>query len=281
MIRRSLGFGLAVGCTSIGLFAALVNAKPNLDLPKSEIVINQDIDNNGKPDLIIASYFIRPIFVPKYDSSNSCHPIPGKFVRYTLYKDSVKTGEVILEQVYGTNLSSYWVHKLEVSGDIDRDGRKELMFYMGDDTSQESIYLFLKPDGVKQVNLGDTDLPGMTVNKDLDLQVFRGVVVATWDRTAAIWESKTKSHGWVLGDCVAIRAQPNMESKIVSMTSKNEILSVVQTSDSWVEVQFRYDRKGWISAKNFSFTSPVTMIQFTKPWAVSIHIHKLTRENLD
>ncbi len=263
---RNFGLVLTVGLTSIGLFPALGYAKPNLDLPKSEIVINQDVDNNGQPDLIISSYFLRPVWIPKYDSTNTCHKVSGKFVRYTLFANGDKTGKVILEKSYGTSVASYWVNRLTLDRDIDGDGQKELLFYAGDDTSQEMAYLFLKPDGTRVVNLGVTDLPEPKLNKMMDLQFFRGAVFAKWDQSAKLWRSQNRKYGWVLGDCVAIRESPNTQAKIVRMISSNELLSVIQSSrnDDWIQVQFDYSKKGWINAKNFSFTSPTSMIRFVK-----------------
>ncbi|BBC25299.1 SH3 domain-containing protein [Pseudanabaena sp. ABRG5-3] len=266
-MMRNFGLVLTIGLTSIGLFPALGYAQPNLDLPKSEIVINQDVDNNGQPDLIISSYFIRPVWIPKYDSTNTCHRVSGKFVRYTLFANGEKTGKVILEKSYGTSVASYWVHRLTLDLDIDGDGQKELLFYTGDDTSQEMTYLFLKPDGTRVVNLGVTDLPGAQLNKMLDLQLFRGAVFAKWDKSAKLWRSQNRQYGWVLGDCVAIRELPDAQSKIVSMISSNELLSVAQSSrnDDWIQVKFAYNKRGWINAKNFSFTSPTSMIRFVNP----------------
>lgn|GEM_PF-981415 len=264
---KNIGLALGIGLTSISLFPALVDAQPNLDLPKPEIVINQDIDNNGKSDLVVASYFIRPVLVPKYDSTNTCHRIPGKFVKYTLFANGEKIGKDILEISYGTSLASYWVHKLTVDSDIDGDGQKELSFYMGDDTSQERAYLFLKPDGVRVVNLGVTDLPGASLNKTFDLQLFRSNVIAKWDQSAKLWKSQNSQYGWVIGGCVKIRELPNDRSKTVAMISGNEVLptSQPQINGDWVAVKFSYNKIGWINRKNFSFTSPVNVINFKKP----------------
>ncbi|MEA5485766.1 MULTISPECIES: SH3 domain-containing protein [Pseudanabaena] len=264
---KNIGIALGLGLTSISLFPALVNAEPNLDLPRSEIVINQDIDNNGKSDLIIASYFIRTVLVPKYDATNTCHQVSGKFVRYTLFANGEKTGKDILEISYGTSLASYWMHKLILDRDIDGDGQKELSFYMGDDTSQARAYLFLKPDGVRVVNLGVTDLPGASLNETFDLQLFGGNIIARWDQSAKLWKSQNNQYGWVVGDCVEIRESPNARSKIVSMISSNEILPTIQPQINvdWVAVKFAYDKIGWINTKNFSFTSPVSVIKFDKP----------------
>ncbi|TYQ25413.1 SH3 domain-containing protein [Pseudanabaena sp. UWO311] len=263
---KSLGIALILGFSSISCLPALASTKTNLELPKSETVINEDIDNNGKPDRIVASYFIRPVLVPKYDS-NACQTLSGKFVRYTLYADGQQTGKVILEQSYGTSLASYWIHKLTLDKDLDGDGRKELLFYMGDDTSQESMYLFVKPDGVKTVYLGVTDLPGASLNENFDLQFFRGEVVAQWNRAEQLWKSKNRRFVWTLGNCVEIRERPDARSNIVSMMSKHEVLTVFQsqTDNGWIGVEFPYGKKGWIKKNNISFTSPARMIRFAKP----------------
>ncbi len=263
---KSLGLALVIGCISISCLPSWAIAQTNLELPKSKTVINEDIDNNGKPDRIVASYFIRPVLVPKYNSK-TCQTLSGKFVRYTLYANGEKTGKVILEQSYGTSLASYWVHRLTLDKDIDGDGRKELFFYMGDDTTEESIYLFLKPDAIKKVYLGVSDLPGAKLNENFDLQFFRGKVFAKWNRSEQLWKSQDNRYIWTLGDCVEIRERPDARSKIVSMISKNEILTVFQSQpdSGWIGVEFLYGQKGWIKIKNISFTSPVSMIRFAKP----------------
>lgn len=263
---KSLGIALIIGFSPISYLPALASTKTNLELPKSETVINEDIDNNGKTDRIVASYFIRPVLVPNYNS-NTCQTVSGKFVRYTLYADGDKTGKVILEQSYGTSLASYWIHKLIVDKDIDGDGRKELLFYMGDDTSQESMYLFVKPNGIRTVYLGVTDLPGASLNENFDLQFFRGKVFAQWNRVEQLWNSQNKRYVWTLGDCVEIRERPDAQSNIVSMMSKHEVLTVFQpqTDNGWIGVEFPYGKKGWIKTKNISFTSPVSIIRFAKP----------------
>jgi hypothetical protein len=263
---KSLGLALMIGFSSISCLPASASAKTNFSLPKSETVINEDIDNNGKPDRIVASYFIRSVLVPQY-SSKSCQTLSGKFVRYTLYADGAKTGKVILEQSYGTSRASYWVHRLTLDKDLDGDGRKELLFYMGDDTTEESIYLFLQPDGIKTVYLGVMDLPGASLNENFDLKLFRREVFAQWDRVEKLWKSQDKRHLWTLGDCVEIRESPDAQSKIVTMISKNEVLTVFQpqTDNGWIGVDFPYGQKGWIKAENTSFTSPVSIIRFAKP----------------
>ena len=42
---------------------------------------------------------------------------------------------------FGTDESSYWVYAVTSAGDINVDGRTDLVFYSGDDTSDETVTL--------------------------------------------------------------------------------------------------------------------------------------------
>lgn len=42
---------------------------------------------------------------------------------------------------YGSDESAYWVYALKAAGDFDKDGKTDLVFYSGDDTSDETIIL--------------------------------------------------------------------------------------------------------------------------------------------
>ncbi len=42
---------------------------------------------------------------------------------------------------YGTGEADYWVYVLKSAGDLNIDGKTDLVFYVGDDTSDETIWL--------------------------------------------------------------------------------------------------------------------------------------------
>lgn len=42
---------------------------------------------------------------------------------------------------YGTDEAVYWVYVLKSAGDVNKDGRTDLVFYAGDDTSDETVTL--------------------------------------------------------------------------------------------------------------------------------------------
>ncbi|PSB45297.1 SH3 domain-containing protein [Chamaesiphon polymorphus] len=258
MNARSLRVGTVFGAISIGcLFTTASQASQDLKLPKSETVINADINGNGKLDRVVASYFSRPILVLDDSHANTCKTVPGKFVRYTMYADGQKNGRVIFEENYGSTRASYWTHRLEIGRDLDGDGRKDLVFYMGDDTSDETTYLIQKPTGFKAVYAGSMGLPSYSIDPQLALvTTMNKTMLATWDRSAEVW--KSNKYGWVKGDCVAIRAQPNPKSKIVTLGFDRNLVTVPQSQPvgDWIAIDDD-GRSGWINKKYLSFSSPV------------------------
>jgi hypothetical protein len=248
----AISTAIPIGC----LFSPAVRAAEDLKLPKPRTVINADINGNGIPDRVVATYFIRPILVLKSRKEHTCQTLPGKFVRYTLYADGQKNGKVIFEESYGSTVGSYWVHRLEIGKDLNRDGLKDLVFYMGDDISDDKTYLLQKPQGFKAVSAGGAGLPSYTIAEDRLLEGFDKTILAQWDRSREVWVSN--SRGWVKGDCVAIRAQPNPQSKIVTLGFDRSLLIVTerQPVGDWIAVDDE-GTSGWINKKYFSFASPV------------------------
>jgi hypothetical protein len=254
MIRNVAAISICIG----SLFSGSVSANPALKIPKSTTVIKADIDGNNIPDRIVASYFIRPVLVLDDGQKNTCKTVPGIFVRYTLYPDLQKSGKVIFEENYGSTRASYWVHRLTLGKDLDRDGRKDLVFYMGDDTSDETTYLLQKPVGFKAVSVGSAGLPSYTIDSQNSLVNFNKKVAAQWNRSTEIWQSK--QIGWVKGDCVAIREKPDAKSKIVTLGFDRNIMQSqdVRAVGDWIAIEDEGNNaKGWINKKYFSFSSPV------------------------
>ncbi len=254
MIRNMAAISIWIG----SFFAASVRANPDLKLPNSTTVIKADIDGNKILDRIVDSYFTRPILVLDDRQKNTCKTVPGKFVRYTLYPNGKKSGRVIFEENYGSTRASYWVHRLTLGKDLNRDGRKDLVFYMGDDTSDETTYLLQKLERFKAVSVGAAGLPSYTIDSENSLVNFNKKVVAQWDRSTEVWQSQ--QIGWVKGNCVAIRELPDAKSKIVTLGFDRNIMrsQAVRAVGDWIAVEDEDNNaKGWINKKYFSFIAPV------------------------
>lgn len=55
-----------------------------------------------------------------------------------------KTKNVFRYQ-YGTEQADYWSYALVLVSDLNKDGRKDLLFYAGDDTTEERVFLLNVP----------------------------------------------------------------------------------------------------------------------------------------
>ncbi len=260
-LLKLISIPIAISC----LFVHSRSVHADQKLPNPKTVITADINGNGIPDKVIATYFTRPVLVIDNYRANTCKTVSGKFVRYTMYPDSPKerlsqrqkNGKVILEQDYGSTLADYWVHRLEIGRDLNRDRRKDLIFYMGDDTSDETIYLLQKSQGFKAISIGGAGLPNNMIDAQRSLVGFDKKVVAKWDTETEVWIGN--SIGWVIGDCVAIRAQPDIQSKIISLGFDRNLVKAdrSQSVGDWIAITTDMGVSGWISKKHFSFSTPV------------------------
>lgn len=256
-LLKLISIPIAIGYLLIHPLSAHADQK----LPNPKTVIIADINGNGIPDKVIATYFTHPILVTDNYRAHTCKTVPGKFVRYTMYADRQKNGKVIFEQDYGSTIADYWVHRLEIGRDLNRDKRKDLVFYMGDDTSEETIYLLQQAQGFKAISSGGSDLPGSTIDSQRSLVNFDKKVLAKWDTETETWIGN--SIGWVIGDCVAIRAQPDIQSKIVALGFDRSLFKAdrSQSVGDWISVTTDMGISGWISKKHFSFSTPVRLFK--------------------
>jgi hypothetical protein len=95
--------------------------------------ITIDVDGDGKLDTIIPRiYKVRRTHWITFDLKTSRGRVLKSFFKYE----------------YGTDESAYWVYAL-VPCNINKDGRTDLVFYSGDDTTSETVNLVKKGSGFK------------------------------------------------------------------------------------------------------------------------------------
>ena len=101
--------------------------------------IQIDVDGDGKPDTIQPRAYALVTECPK-----------GKPLKFTdihhwiAFDLTLATGRKIpsfFKYQYGTSEATYWIYALISAGDVDRDGKTDLVFYTGDDESDETITL--------------------------------------------------------------------------------------------------------------------------------------------
>jgi hypothetical protein len=102
--------------------------------------IKIDVDGDGKPDTIRPRTYqierrVKGKPLRKRDVQN--------WIAFDLVTSRGRTVKSFFKYKYGTAEygDSYWVYALKSAGDVDRDGRTDLVFYSGDDTSDETVIL--------------------------------------------------------------------------------------------------------------------------------------------
>lgn len=101
--------------------------------------IFMDVDSDGKPDRIS----------PRVYTVKAKNKLPGGVRRrareihrlsFDLKDSRGREAKSFFKYDYGTEEADYWVYAL-VPCDVNKDGRADLVFYSGDDTTSETIIL--------------------------------------------------------------------------------------------------------------------------------------------
>ena len=90
-----------------------------------------DVDGDGQPDSITPRLYI----VKSNRKAKEAH-----WITFDIKTSKGRTINSFFKYRYGTSAADYWVYAL-VPCDLNKDGRIDLIFYSGDDTSDETIVL--------------------------------------------------------------------------------------------------------------------------------------------
>lgn len=98
-----------------------------------------DLDGDNKPDTITPrTYQIKP-----KDRKNAKLSEVQNWIAFDLATSKGRMVKSIFKYKYGTaeQGGSYWVYALKSAGDFNNDGKTDLVFYSGDDTTEETVFL--------------------------------------------------------------------------------------------------------------------------------------------
>jgi hypothetical protein len=101
-----------------------------------------DVDGDGKPDRIIPRTFRKQVKVPKRNSLGNLIT-ELHFITFDLFFADGHSFKSFFTYQYGTSLGDYWVYALVLPA-TPKAGKAELVFYTGDDTTDETIHICLK-----------------------------------------------------------------------------------------------------------------------------------------
>src|SRR2546421_8295628 len=98
-----------------------------------------DVDGDGKPDTITPrTYAVRINRKPHGKARRK--PREANWIAFDLKTSKGRVLRSFFKYQYGTDEADYWVYAL-VPCEFNKDGRKDFIFYTGDDTSDETIVL--------------------------------------------------------------------------------------------------------------------------------------------
>jgi hypothetical protein len=101
--------------------------------------IIMDADGDRLPDRLTPRTYVAPMTRWRHDRIKMKYG-ESHWITFDLKTGKGRTRRSIFKYQYGTNKADYWVYAL-VPCDDNKDGKTDLIFYSGDDTSDETIVL--------------------------------------------------------------------------------------------------------------------------------------------
>jgi hypothetical protein len=110
--------------------------------------ISLDVDGDGKLDAINPHLYTQPA-TPSNNRSPFSEAKELHWIAFDLKTSSDRELPNFFQYNYGTDIADYWVYGLVACGDVNRDGKTDLIFYAGDDTSDETVVLIYEGESVR------------------------------------------------------------------------------------------------------------------------------------
>ena len=107
--------------------------------------IVMDIDGDGKPDTITP----RLVVTHYRDKKSKLHQ--SEWIVFDLKTSRGRIARSFFKYHYGTDKVDYWAWAL-VPCKANKDGRRDLVFYSGDDTSDETIVISNQQNGFRVIS---------------------------------------------------------------------------------------------------------------------------------
>lgn len=100
-----------------------------------------DVDGDGKPDEITPRVYLETTVRRRRGKIRRAYV--SHWITFDLKTTEGRLLRSFFRYQYGTDMADYWVYAL-IPCDVNKDGRLDLIFYSGDDTSAETIVLLNK-----------------------------------------------------------------------------------------------------------------------------------------
>lgn len=233
--------------------------------PFDELVpISVDLDKDGKKDTI----------QPRTYSSK---PGDGQartdlWITFDLRLATGKTQKDIFRYRYGNDRSHYWVWVLKPAGDANRDGKLDLVFYTGDDTTDEMVFLLQKGSRFEARSSGSILCGHCFIDTGYNVKATGsfdgGTKIQPPNRIIARWNPQREHYEgtelyWVSAPKVEIRTEPRSAAPSVFTLGKDDAVLVVfeqgrpVREGTWLKVESEYG-SGWVERDALVSSSHLT-----------------------
>lgn len=237
------------------LVGALAQSQTTRSTPKTpELQLSMDLDRQT-PGL-------EQIFKTQTERPANPKPCLGRplgdkikkdiLVSFQLVKGSKRS--LIFEHKIGTNLATYWVHHISEVRHLNRDGNVDLVFYQGDDTSDETVLLLMRPNQVKAIYAGVNGLSRDLRPDTIGSITRNGQQVSRWDPDREVFVGN--GIAWTTDSCVPLRKTPDANGEIIKALWEHEVVQLISKQGNWQKVSWEGDDAGWIDSRQLSITSP-------------------------
>jgi hypothetical protein len=98
-----------------------------------------DVDNDGRPDKILPRVYVRKANA-KGRSQRGSTQKEAHWIAFDLKTTRGRSLKQFFSYQYGSDRADYWVYAI-VPCDMNNDGKTDLIFYSGDDQSDDTIVL--------------------------------------------------------------------------------------------------------------------------------------------
>jgi hypothetical protein len=175
------------------------------------------------------------------------------FAKFDLVDGKEGKRSTLFEYKIGTNLATYWVYKIREVRHINRDGFVDLVFYTGDDTSDETVLLLRKKDHYKAIYGGSTGLRREPLGLALGEVHLSNKAFSRWDAEKEVFVGEGLA--WTIGDCTPLRKTPDRKGEIIFSVFENNLVELLETKGDWQKVKMD-GLEGWLEGRSLSKTSP-------------------------
>ncbi|NJM45767.1 MAG: SH3 domain-containing protein [Alkalinema sp. RU_4_3] len=178
------------------------------------------------------------------------------FVKFDLVDGKSRKRSLLFEHSIGTNLATYWVYDIREVRNINRDEYVDLVFYAGDDTSDETVLLLRKKDHYKAIYAGNSGFSRDRAGSALGETRLGNNKFTRWDAQQELLVGEGVA--WTNGDCIPFRKTPDDKGEMIFPLYENNLVELLETKGSWQKIRMD-GQEGWVEGRLLSRTSPTKL----------------------